>query len=122
MSLTSNFILKALGLPINDAAFVDEMIDNFDIECDSDDVYEALDYARNTGNTPNGVDYSNFGSTLIAVLWDKVVSTYVDKGLDEDAFDCDINALATTFYYDGEPVYSSEDLDALVEDEDEDDY
>lgn len=107
---TNEFISCALGCGMTGRA-IDEFTDNFNVGYSFDDIYETMRMLCQ--NDASNLQY--FNDAFLSDLWWRVVQRYVEKGLDEDLFNCDINGDSCHFYYDGEEVYDADDLDRLVE-------
>lgn len=60
---------------------------------------------------------STVRNSLVSIMWGRVVSHFVDKGLCEELFDYYINgSIDTHFYYDGVEVFCADDLEEYVTD------
>lgn len=102
---TSNFISCALGCGTTGRA-IDNFCENFNISYTFDDIYDAIYLCAE-----NPQDFNNI---FLEQLWLRVQSSYIDKGLNPESFDCYLNGEASHFCYNGEEVYDSEDLDNIV--------
>lgn len=101
---TKDFLCICLGV----CSFkVDEITDKFDVDIRDYDVYELLS---------SGIDYSSFGNALISNLYMQVIDRAVEElGLDEDKFSYYANGMCSDIVYDGDDIYSWEDLEKISE-------
>lgn len=54
-------------------------------------------------------------NVIISEIFEQVINYYVSEyGLDESKFSYDVNAMASSLYYDGEYITSDEDLEQFI--------
>lgn len=102
----NEFVSVCLGLGMTGRK-VDEICDNFGIDISDENIYEAL------GACPRD-DYRSFGNILISDLYAQVVSEWAEQ-LDEEKFDWYVNGDDSHLYYDGEEVWSCDDLQEILD-------
>lgn len=104
---TQSFICYVLGV----CSFkIDQICEDFNIDLTQEDIAEALDF--NAGGLFSKETYSNVGNFLIRRLYDKIISLWSDK-LIEECFYANIEGGTSNLYYDDEVVCSSEDLNNI---------
>ena len=90
-----------------DGEVFDKYCDAFGVDMEEGDIFDALNECNQ--------EYKQFGVIILEKMWNKVVEEYAPL-LDQEKFSCDCSSPSyPDFYYDGENVCSSEDLDAIVE-------
>ncbi len=90
-----------------DAKVLDEYCEAFGVELTESDVTQAL--ADCCG------EYKDFGRDILYQMWLKVIEEFHGV-LDADKFDYDFSSPSyPDFYYDGERVYSRDDLEEIAE-------
>ena len=106
-------ILVSFGFVGSNSAFdekFENFASNFGVQWQLQDLADAIDQSAG--------DCSAVRDALMSIMWDHVVSDFVEKGLDKELFDCYINgSLDTHFYYNSEEVFCSEELNEYLVDE-----
>ena len=100
---TDRFIcLYCLGI---DGAVIDRICDDFGIDFDDNDAYEAV---------KNGIDTKwGPGVFLLQTLFGKIIKEYGE--LDKNKFDYDFSSPSfPCFYYDHQPFSTKKDLEAIA--------
>lgn len=105
-------ILIALGFVASGSDFdekFENFASNFGVQWRPSDLCDAISMS-----VDNSSAVRNY---LVSIMWDRVVSHFVDKGLCEELFNCYINgSVDTHFYYDGVEVFCADDLEEYVTD------
>lgn len=101
---TKDFLCACLGVS---SWKVDEITDKFDVDIIDNEVYDLLS---------SGLEYSRFGDALISHLYMEIVERAVEElGLDEDKFSYYVDGMCSDISYDGDEIYSWEDLVEIAE-------
>ena len=105
----NDFIGCCLGFGTLDTTF-DKYCDAFDIDFSDDDVFEAIDCCRKNPR--------NVATFLYHDLFERIIEQYEDR-LDREVFDYDINGACSRLYYNGVGVYSPQDLEEIIAEQQE---
>lgn len=113
MTNTEHFLLDCLGADYEyDLKFADEFAEKF--QCD---IYKSVDKESLLEGAASDSRFLGINFILGEICATTIAKASEELGLEEDKFDYYINSLDTHLYYDGEEVYSWEELEALAEEE-----
>ena len=113
MTDTEHFLLDCLGADYKyDLEFADKFAEKF--QCD---IYESVDKEVLLEGAASNSRFMGINFILGEICAATIAKATDELGLDEDKFDYYINAIDTHLYYDGEEVYSWDELEALAEEE-----
>lgn len=109
---TKDFVCNALRLYNGTSNYIDRLCENFEIDPQYSDVYNALSSCGN--------DYSDFGNFLIYVCFrliiDKAVREYPEYGNDlPDQFDIYLDDFASSMIFYKKEVHTWEELQEEIE-------
>ena len=105
---TQDFICySVLGIPCQ---FIDELCEEYDVDFSDDDVKDCLNCC--CGSLFNQDNFRNVGNMLIQQIFQEIINKYNDV-LDEDKFDWYIDGRDSKLSYDGETIYSRQDIERL---------
>ncbi len=109
---TKDTILLNLGIGTADD-MCDTIITNFDVELEDADIKETIqDHSSNLGEV---------GNALIGCLYNKVTDKgFEEYGLKRQKFTHYLNMQDSHIYYDGEEIHSTDDLERLSKEQQED--
>lgn len=105
----NDFIGVCLGFGSLDSTF-DKYCDAFGIDFSDDDVYEAISCCSR--------NLRNVGSFLYHDLFERIIEEYEDQ-LDREVFDYEINGYCSRLYYNGVPIFSPQDLEEFIAEQQE---
>ena len=90
---------------------IDDICDEYDIDLDEDEVYDAFNCHGHIGRD----NASDVGREIILTLYGKIKEKY-SGALDEEKFDYDVSSAGfPCLYYDEEEIRSKEQLERIVE-------
>lgn len=92
--------------------FIDNLCDEFDVDFSDDDIKEILDMC--SGGFQKEDHYNRVGNEIIRHIYGQIIDSYNDV-LDENKFDYELDGRCSRLYYDGETIYSKQDIEKLVE-------
>jgi len=92
--------------------FIDNLCDEFDVDFSYDDIKEILDMC--SGGFQKEDHYNSVGNEIIRHIYGQIIAYHNDV-LDENKFDYILDGRCSRLYYDGETIYSKQDIENLEE-------
>ena len=92
--------------------FIDNLCDEFDVDFSVDDINEIIHML--TGGINEEDHYRYVGNEIIRFIYGQIIDSYNDV-LDDNKFDYELDGRCSRLYYDGETIYSKQDIEKLVE-------